>query len=291
MKNNINSCSIFRAFGAALCFLIPLAGLPAATTALTYDFESLQLENLGSQDSWTRPSGGHPVVLMGTGTNTSKVVAATSNGDFYAWRPFDLPYAATQNDAVFQVDMQWQKGTTGYSRSLLFGGYRTTEETNLQAFSVGLYSAGNTQQFYLGVNNASGTFDYSAFKSNVPSSITDTSWLSLRLVFDFAANEGNGSVTLLYKDLSSASSVWTEAGASTTNVNLNLKAISVTAAANPANWNYLSMRLNNTDGTLDTAIALDNIYASATSTIPEPATQAVLLGSAMIAMFFICRRR
>lgn len=258
MKNHNVVSKTFLSILLFLGFLS--AGLPENLDAqVRYDFNTLASGSLGGQDSWMRPSGVHAVVVTGTGINPTRAVANSTNGDANARRLFVLPYAASQVNAAFEVDMQWQIGTVGYSRSLVTGGLLNSG-TAWPAFQVGLYSAGNTRQFYLGASNSEGIL--TTYKSLVPASIPDGAWLRLRLAFDFTANGGQGAVTLFYRNLSDSSSDWTLAGPATSNVSLSLGSLGHVSARNPANWNFLSLRLNNLDSSAASAIAVDNLVAS-----------------------------
>jgi len=251
---------------SAFCLLsFMLLCLPAHAAVFTYNFESLSSGALSGQDNWTSISGSSFIVTNGAGTNTSQVVGTGgSAGSNFAGRVNDGSFSFGSLAGVTSV-------TLGFDTRYVNGG--TGGVSNQAHFFLNNSPSGSTQSAFFGLQGNNLTINNAAFA--LPGGLNFDDWISLRLVMDLTANGGDGSGSLLYKNLTDGETSYS-AVAGLQGINLNLDPLQ-----NPLLWDRMMLRTGFYEGN-----KIDNLYIE--TSVPEPSRAfLVALGFAG----FILRRR
>jgi len=224
-----------RACAAALFLSVALTAV-VARGDVTYTFEGLTVDaGLAGQDNWGRDAYPNQLVQVGTGVNATTVSGnpSVTHGILYRINDAGWNYPAftgTETNAKAEFDVTYS--TIGGPHIMLAG------DTNLDNYIAGSeagpqFGIANDGKFY--VRNAG----FGA-ENQVPITTEGSpgDWFRVQLVTDFAANGGNGSSSLFYKNLTLGQSTFTPV-AGLQNVDVNL-----TAGPAPSAWNAIMSRID-----------------------------------------------
>lgn len=273
-----------RNFNSSLIFAI-LSGIvliPAAQSQVLYNFDAftpLPQGLTGGNDGWTTPTGGTiQVVANPDGPGNMAIAPATT--DAYARKEFSsLGYTSATTDGIFQADFRWVEDMpSSNSQVRLMAGIAGTS-----GLAMGFRSpSSGTQELWMFALNASGVMTNRV--STVPASFEHGDWISLKFEIDFTANDGDGSASLFYMNLTQGDTSWIAASANQTDVNMNLS--TVPGISNPEAWNAMTIRANTANSDQDYAMGINNLYTA----IPEPGVTTLLLLT-LLGTLLLRRRR
>lgn len=196
---------MFRIRGLAVCaVMLAAVALSLPAQASLYTFENLTAGGfLIGQDNWIHAtgatSGPEALVLVGTGSDTSKV-AAPFTGNVQIERPndanFSIPTFTGTEKIAIEADFQLGTALNWYA---LGNGVPLTSMSPI----IGFQNTGSGATFAM---NFSFRKAFNGAVTNIPVAsvapeILTGDWVRIREEVDLAANGGDGSGSVFYKDL------------------------------------------------------------------------------------------
>jgi hypothetical protein len=189
-------------------FVVVAFAVPAQ--AAIYTFDNLTVDaNLIGQDNWVHfnsgaTSGSEALVKLGTGTNTSNVFSANT-GNVQVGRPndanFSVPTFTGTEQVYLEADFQFGTQLAQVAASHVVPDSMAATDRSMSPIFGWFLFGGPPQTMHFALRKAN--FGASAFVpvADVAPEIVLGDWVRLRMEVDLAANAGDGSASLFYKDL------------------------------------------------------------------------------------------
>jgi hypothetical protein len=251
-----------KSIGIALVAIL-VAGVSQATLVYSNDFESYTAGNLVGQDSWATSGGApSPRVTTGVGSNTSKVLGATTSTATTANAYQDVSLGlGSYTSGTFSVDFYRGAGGTTTHKMYAGFGYSVSNSSGIAIYST----SGNLQ---IRDGASTGTF-YTLRDSAGATVVTDfAKWMRVTVELDFQNNLITGVYAQNLESLVTKQLYFDSSGQQATKSYL----------VDETNWDRAYAR---TGLSTDNVHFMDNLSLSA---IPEPATIGMLGLGALITL-------
>jgi hypothetical protein len=188
-------------------FVVVAFAVPAQ--AAIYTFENLTVDaNLIGQDNWVHfntgaSSGSEALVKLGTGTNTSNVFSANT-GNVQVGRAndanFSVPTFTGTEQVYLEADFQFGTQLAQFAAAhVVPDSMAATDRSMSPIFGWLLFGTPQAMSFSLRKANFGTSTQIPV--ADVAPEIVLGDWVRLRMEVDLAANGGDGSASLFYKDL------------------------------------------------------------------------------------------
>jgi hypothetical protein len=274
---------MFRTLWFGLCCVaLTLVALAVPAQAATYTFEGLTAGpsptgNLIGQDNWVHfntgaTTGAEAIVQLGTGTNTSNVFLA-NQGNAQVGRAndanFSVPTFTGTEQVYLEADMQFGTQQANFAAAHVVPDSQAATDRSMSPI-FGWFPFGTPSSLQFMVRKANfGATSFIAVADAAPEIVLGD-WVRLRMEVDLAANGGDGSASLFYKDLTLGQTSFTPV--------LTLQNVVAGLLANNGNdyfWDGMYLR-----GGISTTNPIDNLEVGV---IPEPGSIG-LLAIALVAL-------
>jgi hypothetical protein len=212
---------MFRFHWLAVCVVmfVAVAFVVPAQAAL-YTFENLTSgANLIGQDNWVHfntgaTSGSEALVLFGTGSNTSKVFSP-NQGNVQVGRAndanFSVPTFTGTEQVYLEADMQFGTQQANFAAAHVVPDSQAATSRSMSPI-IGWQPVGtppnNPMHFSLRKANF-GTTTVIGPIADVAPEIVLGDWVRIRMELNLAANGGDGSASVFYKDLTQGQTSFT----------------------------------------------------------------------------------